>query len=163
MEAAFPTGTLDRPTGQDLNYMGELLGMIEARGLPAPAPIEQRWSASSSSPMSPAYSTDLKTVHSWVGIIMYLPTDDEKQRGDISKAFGQYSKMVQVRDGKGKRALVQCSRGPGRAQNFIPFPFRASSFFFLTLTTIRMIVVSLFPHNRRSCTPSTSPNSLIYL
>jgi hypothetical protein len=45
-EIAFRTG--DSPTQNtraDLRYMRELLGMIEREGIPAPAPIEQRWSA----------------------------------------------------------------------------------------------------------------------
>ena len=31
-------------------------------------------------------------VHSWVGIIMYLPTDDATQRTDITEAFFNYKK-----------------------------------------------------------------------
>lgn len=71
--------------------MDGLLGMIEGEGIAAPAPIEQRWSASSSSPMSPAYSADPATVHSWVGIIMYLPLEDADARGKVTKSFEAYS------------------------------------------------------------------------
>ena len=85
LETAFPTGSLDKPSGADLGYMSDLLAMIEARNIPAPAPIEQRWTASSASPMSPAYSREADTIHSWVGIIMYLPTEDAAQRAAISK------------------------------------------------------------------------------
>lgn len=81
----------------DLAYMQQLLAEIEAAGLPAHAPIEQRWTASSSSPMSPASapppaagrrgssSSSSDTVHSWVGIIMYLPSDDPEQRTAITE------------------------------------------------------------------------------
>ena len=33
--------------------MEDLLADLERKGVPAPAPIEQRWTASSRSPMSP--------------------------------------------------------------------------------------------------------------
>merc|ERR1711865_37604 len=77
--------------------MQELLQMIEVKQIPAPAPIEQRWSSSSSSRMSPAATggggyTTMDDVHSWVGIIMYLPTDDATQRTDITEAFFNYKK-----------------------------------------------------------------------
>lgn len=79
-EVAFPSGTLTRPSGADLAFMEELLGLIEEREIAAPCPIEQRWTAQSHSPMSPASTipplssspTD-DEVFSWVGIIMYLP------------------------------------------------------------------------------------------
>ncbi len=45
----------------------------------APAPIEQRWSAGSSAPLSPAAGPP-GSVHSWVGVIMYLPHDPELRR-----------------------------------------------------------------------------------
>ena len=96
LETAFPTGTLDAPSGADLDYMERLLDLIEERGIAAPAPIEQRWTASSSSPMSPASAPggDLATVHSWVGIIMYLPPEEGEasraQRAAITAAFREY-------------------------------------------------------------------------
>jgi L-galactono-1,4-lactone dehydrogenase len=78
--------------------MRELLRIIEAAAIPAPAPIEQRWTAASSSAMSPAAAgrtaaagsscTSAKlldsSVFSWVGIIMYLPSDDPQQREAIT-------------------------------------------------------------------------------
>ena len=108
-EVAFKTGdSLDANTGADLRYMDELLSMIESEGIPAPAPIEQRWSAGSASPLSPATNcvvpnddgsdvADTKTpqppgLHSWIGIIMYLPSDDKVQRHEITNAFKAYSK-----------------------------------------------------------------------
>ena len=90
------------PNGADLAYMEDLLREIEANKIPAPSPIEQRWTSGSRSPMSPAAaaaagaSAEAATVatplgekpgalFSWVGIIMYLPSDDSKQRAAITK------------------------------------------------------------------------------
>ena len=69
--------------------MRELMQQLEADETPAPAPIEQRWSASSSAPMSPVASRGTPdTLHSWVGIIMYLPTEDKHSRKAITDRCG---------------------------------------------------------------------------
>ena len=74
-----------KPSGADLRFMHELLQKLEADNTPAPAPIEQRWSAPSSSPMSPVASTgDPDALHSWVGIVMYLPTEEKRARQAIT-------------------------------------------------------------------------------
>jgi L-galactono-1,4-lactone dehydrogenase len=88
-EVCFPTGYYDDNNGNDMKFMEDLLQEIEQHGgiIAAHAPIEQRWSASSSSLLSPAYSTRTDGLHCWVGIIMYLPTSDERQCEDISRAF----------------------------------------------------------------------------
>lgn len=66
--------------------MAELMQSLEENDVPAPGPIEQRWSSSSSADMSPAGSPgDLSQVHSWVGIIMYLPEDDPELRAKITE------------------------------------------------------------------------------
>ena len=78
-EVAFRTGdSVETNTGADLEYMAKLLEMIEREGIPAPAPIEQRWSAGSASPLSPA--TNVRPTARRAGpsctagsIIMYLP------------------------------------------------------------------------------------------
>ena len=80
-QVAFPVGPLKAMQGwfakhRDIAYMEELLGEIEKAGIPAHSPIEQRWTSSSSSPMSPASSSRPDDVHSWVGVIYYLPSDD---------------------------------------------------------------------------------------
>lgn len=75
--------------------MTELLDLVESTGIPAPAPIEQRWTSSSSAPMSPAYSPNPDDVHSWVGIIMYLPTNDVATRDAITAAFRGYAQMCE--------------------------------------------------------------------
>jgi L-galactono-1,4-lactone dehydrogenase len=105
-----------RSGSRDLRYMAELLDLVRREGIPAPSPIEQRWTAGSSSPMSPASrfggtageeeaddeeaanwrsaaavaasgASAADAVHSWVGVIMYLPTSDPEQRDAITKAF----------------------------------------------------------------------------
>ncbi|CAG9464777.1 unnamed protein product [Pedinophyceae sp. YPF-701] len=95
LEVAFPTGTLKSPSGADIAYMEELLDEIERRQVPAPAPIEQRWSARSSSLMSPAHSENPDTVFSWIGVIMYLPTSDPVERAMITSKFRDYVRMCE--------------------------------------------------------------------
>ena len=54
-----------------------------------------RWTAASSSEMSPAYSSNKNDVFTWVGIIMYLPsqlTDTQKEK--ITQNFRLYSKLI---------------------------------------------------------------------
>ena len=58
---------------KDVSFVRKLLLHIEQHGIPAPSPIEQRWTASSTSPLSPAHSEQSNDVFCWVGLIMYLP------------------------------------------------------------------------------------------
>jgi L-galactono-1,4-lactone dehydrogenase len=95
----------------DMNFMTRLLQLIEANNIPAPAPIEQRWSSGSSSAMSIISDTDCDcytaggrqmdgskpkqaTLYSWVGIIMYLCSEDEQIRTQITQAFKEYTDRV---------------------------------------------------------------------
>ncbi|KAK4485515.1 hypothetical protein RD792_008157 [Penstemon davidsonii] len=94
-ETCFPAGTLSKPSMKDLEYIEQLLQLIEKQNLPAPAPIEQRWTASSKSLMSPAYSSSSDDIFSWVGIIMYLPTADARQRKEITEEFFHYRQLTQ--------------------------------------------------------------------
>lgn len=90
----FPTGTQEVNNGNDIEFMEQLLEGIEKNKIPAHAPIEQRWSASSSSLMSPAHGPP-DGLHSWVGIINYLPSEDTKQREEITNLFtGRYCDLV---------------------------------------------------------------------
>jgi len=100
-ECALPAGTLAAPTGADVQFVLDLLALLEAKGVPAPAPIEQRWTSESSSLMSPAgprpaHPPNPANLHSWVGIIMYLPTDDPAQRDKITAAFDDYKRMCET-------------------------------------------------------------------
>ncbi|KAL2607460.1 hypothetical protein R1flu_026033 [Riccia fluitans] len=95
-EIAFPAGKLKKPDLNDLKYMEEVLKLIQEKEIPAPAPIEQRWTARSRSAMSPAYSGSADDIFSWVGIIMYLPIPDEAQRKAITDAFMDYRKSTHL-------------------------------------------------------------------
>ncbi|CAA2998293.1 L-galactono-1,4-lactone dehydrogenase, mitochondrial [Olea europaea subsp. europaea] len=55
-EICFPVGTLSKPSMKDLEYIEELMQLIEKQNIPVPAPIELRWTACSKSLVSPAYS-----------------------------------------------------------------------------------------------------------
>jgi len=92
-EVAFPCGTRSSPDDADLGFMHELLAMAEASPLAVPAPIEQRWTARSVSKMSPAHSAGEDDLHSWVGIIMYLPTQEQGMRDAITAKFWEYNDM----------------------------------------------------------------------
>ena len=113
LEVCFPAGTVDEPNGRDIDFVLELQQAILDQGLPAPAPIEQRWTARSTSPMSPAFSADPSAFFSWVGIIMYLPPgQDEKGREAITSKFKEYAALRQAH-----RAQVRCKGSLGEAGN----------------------------------------------
>lgn len=108
-EVAFPVSSRDA-NKTDVRYVQSLLDMIEAENIPAPAPIEQRWTAPSFSPMSPAGEkpdTALASMYSWVGIIMYLPdaTAGGEARDQITKAFKSYKEMCEERLWSDARAV----------------------------------------------------------
>lgn len=97
LETAFPCGTLDKPNLRDLDFMDALLEAVEENpSIAAPAPIEQRWSCGSSAAMSPAHCAKdpESALFSWVGIIMYLPTAEEKARQRIQASFQDYANLL---------------------------------------------------------------------
>ncbi|KAL5745509.1 hypothetical protein ACOSP7_026655 [Xanthoceras sorbifolium] len=94
-ETCFPAGTFTKPSIKDIEYIEELKKLIEKEKVPAPAPIEQRWTARSQSPMSPAYSSAEDDIFSWVGIIMYLPTMEARMRKEITEEFFHYRHLTQ--------------------------------------------------------------------
>ena len=97
LEMAFPVGTLKEPTFSDLNFVTELKSKLEEANIPAPAPIEQRWTSASTSYMSPAYSENPNELFSWVGIIMYLPPgQDDQARENITKRFEDYADIMRT-------------------------------------------------------------------
>ncbi|KAH8057707.1 D-arabinono-1,4-lactone oxidase [Aureococcus anophagefferens] len=70
-ECCFPAGSLSQPSGAD------------------------RWTSGSRSLLSPASSKAPlpdDAIFSWVGVIMYLPTDEPTQRAAITAAFDGYKK-----------------------------------------------------------------------
>lgn len=84
----------------DMRYMLKLLEHIERDGVPAHCPLEQRWTARSESPMSPASGGAPGTagdaeLFSWVGIIMYLPSAET--RSAVTKAFAEYKGMCDAK------------------------------------------------------------------
>jgi L-galactono-1,4-lactone dehydrogenase len=92
----YPTigGSKDGP--KDLQFVQRVLKTIDQHGIAAPSPIEQRWSARSTSPMSPAFSVDPKAIFCWVGVIMYLPpSQTEDQRTAITRNFHEYIARLQ--------------------------------------------------------------------
>lgn len=100
-EVAFPAPSNDA-NNLDVKFVQDILDLIEKEGIPAPAPIEQRWSAPSFSPMSPAGekpTKELADIYSWVGIIMYLPDaslgNDTRER--ITCAFKEYKSLCEER------------------------------------------------------------------
>jgi len=93
-EVCFSTGTQDNNDNNDMAFMEELLRKIEENNIPAHSPIEQRWSSGSTSPMSPAAGTE-ESLYTWVGVINYLPSEDPKQRRDITHLFNnEYTDLV---------------------------------------------------------------------
>jgi L-galactono-1,4-lactone dehydrogenase len=83
-EVCFATGNVDKSDGRDMRFMQRLLEGIEEQNIPAHSPIEQRWSAASSSLMSPA-AGEAGSLHCWVGIINYIPS--EQHRSAVTKLF----------------------------------------------------------------------------
>lgn len=67
-EICFPTGTIQKPNMQDVKYIEQLMNLIKKEDIPAPSPIEQRWTARSQSPLSPAFSTDPDALSAWVSV-----------------------------------------------------------------------------------------------
>ena len=119
LEVAFPCGTLEEmdekatmsanvgvppSLRKDLCFMRDLRKMIEENNIPAHAPIEQRWTSGSSSIMSPSHG-EKHSLHSWVGIIMYLPTQVEAEREEITARFTKYGE--QMRDTLGDEYLLK--------------------------------------------------------
>ena len=49
LETAFPCGTREQPDLSDVDFVIDLLNIIESNGIAAPCPIEQRWTARSTS------------------------------------------------------------------------------------------------------------------
>ena len=100
-EVCLPIGTLkDQPKGcctpgRDVEFVRKLLAIIEENGIAAPSPIEQRWTARSTAPMSPAYSENPDDIFTWVGVIMYLPpSQSPEQRTEITRAFWDYTSKL---------------------------------------------------------------------
>eukprot|EP00754_Rhynchopus_humris_P051238 Rhum_TRINITY_DN9423_c1_g1::Rhum_TRINITY_DN9423_c1_g1_i1::g.33467::m.33467/K00225/GLDH; L-galactono-1,4-lactone dehydrogenase len=100
-ESCFPIGTLDAPSGRDMEYVAELREAVEAEGIAAPCPIEVRYSAASSAMMSPAFSENPDTLFCWLGFVMYFPADaTPAQRAEVDAAFQRYRSVAERLDTK---------------------------------------------------------------
>ncbi|GAY54758.1 hypothetical protein CUMW_159180 [Citrus unshiu] len=108
-ETCFPSGTLAKLSMKDLEYIEELKQLIEKEDIPAPAPIEQRWTARSQSVMSPAYSSVQDDIFSWRKEI----TDEffnyrhlsQKQLWDQYSAYEHWAKIEVPKDKEELAAL----------------------------------------------------------
>ena len=87
--------------------MDELLRLVKLRGVAAPAPIEQRWTAGSGAPMSPAHGPS-GSLHSWVGVIMYLPEDAEQRQAVTARWAPAHTPPVPCM--RGLHAAIQANR-----------------------------------------------------
>ena len=95
LEVCIPLGHLHNTNNKDINFVRELLSVIEKEQIPAASPIEQRWTARSTASMSPAFSSDPDDKFCWVGVIMYIPSNqNEAAREDIRKAFVRYCNAI---------------------------------------------------------------------
>lgn len=95
-EVCFPIGSLKDKSNKDIAFVEKLMQLIEKHKIPAHCPIEQRWTARSSSKMSPAFSENPEEIFSWVGVIMYLPPNQStEQRAEITKEFQRYTQLMQ--------------------------------------------------------------------
>eukprot|EP00039_Didymoeca_costata_P020860 m.342659 g.342659 ORF g.342659 m.342659 type:complete len:568 (-) comp21685_c0_seq1:133-1836(-) len=90
-EVAFPAGTLAHPNMKDMDFMFDILSLIEKNKIPAHPPLEQRWSSGSASTLSIVHSQNPSTdIFSWVGIIMYMSEESAELRQTVTKAFAKY-------------------------------------------------------------------------
>lgn len=94
VEVCFPIGeatTTGHNETKDIDFVKELITSLEKAGVAAPSPIEQRWTARSTAPMSPCYSENERDIFCWVGIIMYLPAGQTPEdRENIRRSFEEY-------------------------------------------------------------------------
>lgn len=61
-EVCHETGNNGQSTGLDMAFVTSVLDMIELAEIPAPGPVEQRWTCASPSPMSPAHHANPHAV-----------------------------------------------------------------------------------------------------
>ena len=97
-EVCFPAGTVDEPGVSDIEAMMRVLRRVEEAGVPAPVPVEQRWTCASSSLMSPAHSRNPKDLFCWLGIVMYLPVSGQSvgHGSDASSGTSKSSAKSQI-------------------------------------------------------------------
>jgi L-galactono-1,4-lactone dehydrogenase len=95
LEVCVPLSNAPSGSNKDLMLVKRILQRIEERNIPAHTPIEQRWTASSTAFMSPAYG-QCNDKFTWVGIIMYLPPGQSVHgREEITQMFRKYCDSLQ--------------------------------------------------------------------
>jgi len=124
LEVAFPIGRVGKCAEEgvgggrdcvcyrDVEFALRLMDLIRVHNVPAPAPIEMRWTRGSDSLLSPAHTSmpagvgvaSEDEVFCWVGVIVYLPTAPSAaaandpttaaalalERAEATTAFQQY-------------------------------------------------------------------------
>ena len=86
---------------KDLDFVCDLLALVESGSIAAPAPIEQRWSAASRSHLSPAYSEDRRDVFSWTNIIMYRIGDKQVPESFLTVTANHLHTVISALGGRG--------------------------------------------------------------
>jgi len=155
-EVAFPCGTRQAPSGADVAVAREALAYIAREGIPAPAPLEQRWSCGSSAPMSPAHSAAApqQALHSWLGIIMYLPPAngpgaEPGRRRAVQSAFEAYR--------RGLHAAVLAPRGAAEHWAKVELPGSEAE-----LVALRRALNARFPLERfNAARQELDPNNVL--
>jgi len=77
--------------GKDVAFVQRLLERIEKERIPAPVPIEHRFTSGTSSTMSPVHGDGL---YGWVGVVLYMPSPVQEDRAKVIAEFERYSKVT---------------------------------------------------------------------
>lgn len=97
-EVAFPIKRAHREEDGvplEIQFALDVLEEIEKRRIPAASPLEQRFTARSTSALSPAQSEEEEAAFSWFGIICYLPTPSQRKRTWIHNEFAAYCRVLE--------------------------------------------------------------------
>ena len=79
----------------DLQFMKDLYEFYQKYNVPAHSPIEQRWTLSSRSWMSPAYSENPEDVYCWVGLlIMHLHRSSAEESNKALEKFNEITALL---------------------------------------------------------------------
>jgi L-galactono-1,4-lactone dehydrogenase len=92
------------PNYHDVDFVLDVLQTLEDQTtttttqhckIPAPAPIEHRWTSGSTSFLSPVPKRE-GNIWGWIGIVMYLTIDTEKDKEMVINTFRQYRQLVHI-------------------------------------------------------------------
>ena len=111
LEVCFPVVVEDGETRTDVDFLIKLLDEIDRRPIPAPGPIEQRWTRGSRQLFSPAsvvhgqdgekvpFGKKGRELFCWVGVIMYLPLEEEVE---VEEGLNENGSNTSVGGDRGK-------------------------------------------------------------